>query len=269
MAIAKMAALGSICYLLIKKERLKTVAHLRFIFGNEWTDKKIAYTAWRIFINLGKNATDVIRLKKCEDAFFKKKVAADGWKYFETAYKREKGVICLSCHIGAFELLHHYMAWRGYPICVTGTRIYDPRLNDLIVANRLGERISYVERGENSGRQIIRNLREGNLFGVLIDQDAPVEGIFAPFLGHPAFTPSTPVKIAMKTGAAIVPFVIRMQKDRKHQITIEPEIELVAAGDPEKDLLENVTRCNDVISKWIRETPDQWVWMHERWKTKP
>jgi KDO2-lipid IV(A) lauroyltransferase len=137
-----------------------------------------------------------------------------------------------------------------------------------VVKNRLGERISYVERGENSAKAILRHLKNGNLFGALIDQDTNVSGVFAPFLGLPAFTPSAPIKIAMKNRSPVIPFLITLTPDNKHSITIEPEIIMADTGNKEKDIVENVTRCNNIISRWITQTPEQWVWMHERWNTQ-
>ncbi len=255
-------------YYFAPKERKKTVKNLKKIFGNKWSEKEIHDTSKKVFINLGRNIVDIIKLKKNTDAFFSTQIKCTGWENFEKAHSKKKGVICLACHMGAFELLPHYMAWKGYPICVTGTKIYDPKLNKLIIENRLGDNITYVERGKDSGREIIRHLVNGNLFGVLIDQDTKVDGVFAPFLGKEAFTPSAPIKLAMRTKSAIVPLVIKTDKNNFHHITIEKEIELVNTGNTKEDVIENTTRCNNVISKWIEETPEQWVWMHNRWKTK-
>jgi KDO2-lipid IV(A) lauroyltransferase len=267
--IPLMGSLGILCYYIIGKHRRKTIRQLSSIFGKDWSEAKVKSTARAVFRNLGRNAADVIRFKTLDnDRFFRDHVKCRGWKYFEAAHRKGKGVVCLSCHIGAFELQHHFMAWKGYPVCVIGTPLYDPRLNRLLIDSRSGNNISYVERGKDSGRAIIRYLRQGNLFGVLIDQDTKVEGVFAPFLGQEAYTPSTPVKLSMKTGAPIVPFAIRMDHTCNHTITIGREIELVDTHHPDQDLVENVSRCNQVISNWIRETPEQWVWMHRRWKTK-
>lgn len=268
-AIRSLGCMGTLCYYLIASERKKVLRHLEWIFGEKWQREKIKKTGRAVFANLGRNMVDVIQYKtKGSDSFFNQHVRLEGWENFEEAHKKGKGVVCLANHIGAFEILHHFLAWKGYSVCVTGTQIYDPRLNRLLVENRSGPNIVYVERGTDSAREIIRFLREGKLFGVLLDQDTKVEGVFAPFLGKIAYTPSAPVKLAMKTGAAIVPFVIRIMTDFKHKITIAPEIQLEDTNRFEQDLVANVTKCNDVISGWICETPDQWVWMHERWKTK-
>ena len=267
--IPLLGTLGILCYYIIGKERKKTLRHLNFIYGNDWPESKIKATARAVFRNLGRNAADVLRFKEQDmDQFFRNHVECRGWEHFEAAHQKGKGVVCLTCHMGAFELLLHFMAWKGYPACITGTPLYDPRLNRLLIEGRTGKDICYVERGTDSGREIIRYLRRGDLFGVLIDQDTDVEGIFAPFLGKESYTPSAPVKLSMKIGAPIVPFVIRMDRKCKHTITIEREIDLKDTGHPDHDLVENVTRCNQVISNWIRETPEQWVWMHRRWKTK-
>lgn len=264
--LAKFARIG---FFLAGSERRKTTRNLRYIYGTAWSEKRIQRTAMESFENLGRNLADVIIFRHLgPERFFSQHVECKGWENFKRPHARGRGVVCLASHRGAFELLHHHMAWRGYPICVTGSPIYDPRLNRLVVENRSGERIHYVERGNSSAREILRFLKDGNLFGVLLDQDTKVDGVFAPFMGKPAFTPSAPVRLAMKTGAAIVPFAIELTGEKKQVITVEPEIEMVETGGFERDLIENVTRCNAVISRWIDSRPNQWVWMHERWKTR-
>jgi KDO2-lipid IV(A) lauroyltransferase len=269
LAMGFLAKLARIGFFLAASERRKTERNLRFIYGGQWDEEKIQRTASAVFENLGRNLADVILFRRFgPERFFAEHSVCNGWENLVVAHKRGKGVVCLASHRGAFELLQHYLAFRGYPVCVVGSPLYDPRINRLVVSNRIGERIHYVERGNAPAREIVRFLRRGDLFGVLLDQDTKVKGVFAPFLGKPAFTPSTPVVLAMKTGAAIVPFAIELSSDRKQIITVEPEIKLADTGDFDRDLVENVTRCNAVISNWINALPEQWVWMHERWKTK-
>jgi KDO2-lipid IV(A) lauroyltransferase len=112
-------------------------------------------------------------------------------------------------------------------------------------------------------------LRQGKIFGVLVDQDTNVEGVFADFLGRMAFTPSGAVRFAMKFDIPIFVFItVRMPGD-KHHVYISDELAYLDTGDFEADLALNMQRINDIICSHIRKHPEQWVWMHERWKTRP
>ncbi|OQX84966.1 hypothetical protein B6D60_08535, partial [candidate division KSB1 bacterium 4484_87] len=119
-------------------------------------------------------------------------------------------------------------------------------------------------------RAIIRVLRQNEIIGILIDQDTrKVDGVFVDFLGYSAYTPVGPIVLAMKTGAAIVPMAVHLKKNGRHFIEIIPALDLKFTGDPETDRIENTKLCNDALSRFILKRPTQWVWMHERWKTKP
>ena len=112
-------------------------------------------------------------------------------------------------------------------------------------------------------------LREGRMMGVLVDQDTNVEGVFADFLGRPAFTPSSAIKFAMKFNIPIIVSVAARLRGDKHHVFISPQIECADTGNFEDDLVATTQKVNGVISDYIRKFPEQWVWMHERWKTKP
>jgi len=166
-------------------------------------------------------------------------------------------------------LLGAFLAIKGYPVNVVGAPIYDPRLDALVVKNRLSSGMNYIARGDAT-REIIRVLRRNELIGILIDQDTrKVDGVFVDFLGHPAYTPLGPVVLAMKTGAAIVPMAVHLKKNGRHSIDVRPALDMKFTGDLENDRIENTKLCNDVLTDFIRRHPTQWVWMHERWKTKP
>jgi KDO2-lipid IV(A) lauroyltransferase len=125
-----------------------------------------------------------------------------------------------------------------------------------------------MERSE-SPRKIIRWLSDGFAFGVLIDQDTRVDGVFAPFLGLPAYTPSAPIRMAMKLKVPVVVATTVRQPDDTHYCFISKTLDLADSGNFDRDLVTNVTMANDLICKTITAYPDQWVWMHRRWKTKP
>ncbi len=114
-------------------------------------------------------------------------------------------------------------------------------------------------------------LKRGDAVGILIDQNTFREaGVFAPFFGIPACTTTGLATIALRTGAAIVPGVLIWDEHlRKHRLRFEPPVALVQTGNKQEDILTNTTRCNQVLEELVRKHPDQWLWVHRRWKTRP
>ena len=116
---------------------------------------------------------------------------------------------------------------------------------------------------------MLKTLKTGGMVVILIDQDTKVKSRFINFLGKPASTPIGGTIMAQKTGAAVVPIFITLQPDYSQLIRIYPEVKMECTGDPEKDLLVNTQNISNATEMVILQNPSQWVWMHERWKTRP
>jgi KDO2-lipid IV(A) lauroyltransferase len=164
-------------------------------------------------------------------------------------------------------MLLHYFASRGFGCFAIGRELYDKRIDALVRKQRSGENIVYLHRTENL-RKFLKLLGEGRLFGVLIDQDTRVDGVFAHFLGRLAYTPSGTVKLAMRMNLPVFVVTTARQKDDTHRIFVR-EVKLVSGGKSDGDLVRNVERINAVIGETIKAYPDQWVWMHRRWRHTP
>lgn len=257
-----------LCYYVIADARDKTIRHLTLAFGKEKNAKQIKQMARDVFRNLGRNAVDMFRLKKIVGTDPDRYVTCHGLEHLDRALAKAKGVVVITGHLGCWELLAGYVAAKGYSSSVVGTPLYDPRLDKMLVDNRTSVKLKNIVRSSGV-REILRTLRKGEIVGILIDQDTRVDGIFVDFLGIPAYTPVGPVVLAMRTGAAIVPMAIHIEKDNKHIIEVESGIELEISGDESKDRLINTIKCSNVIERFLLKNPTQWVWMHERWKRKP
>ena len=266
-AFGFLKAVGWLVYVSIPRFRNKTIENLRIAFGGEKEDAEIKRMARRVFLNLGRNAADAIRLQKFTPHNIDRYVKAIGLENMDRALKKGKGVLAITGHIGNWELLGAYLALKGYPLNVVGAKLYDHRLNKIIVENREKAGLRNITRGSGT-REILRALKRGEVVGILIDQDTRVEGTFVDFFGRKAFTPIGPVLLAMKTGAPLIPLAIHIKEDNTHLITVEEELSLEFTGDPESDLIVNTQRCTHEIEKFIRRDPTQWVWMHDRWKTR-
>jgi KDO2-lipid IV(A) lauroyltransferase len=268
-AIALGDFLGKFAYFLIGGARRKTQHNLKLAFSEEMDAKKLKRLARQVFENVGKNVADAIRLKKMKWKDIEKITEIEGLEYFDQAYRAGKGVIGFTGHIGNFELMAAYFSLRGYKLSVVGREVYDPRLDRLLVENR--ESVGLENIPSSVGiKPILKVLRAGKFLGVLADQDSSrVRGVFVNFFGRPARTPVGPTLLAYKTGSPIVPIAIVRIDSNRYKIIVRPPVDLVFSDDREKDIIDVTQRCTQVLESIILEYPDQWLWMHNRWKSKP
>jgi KDO2-lipid IV(A) lauroyltransferase len=268
-AISLAGFLGRLSYFLISPARRKTNENLKLSFGNEKTGKQLRKIAVQVFVNLGKNVVDAVRLKKMKWDDVDKITEIEGLEYFDTAYRAGKGVIGFTGHIGNFELMAAYFSLRGYKLSVIGREVYDPRLDRLLVENR--ESVGLKNISSFAGvKPLLRVLKKGEFLGILADQDSSrIRGIFVDFFGRPARTPVGPVLLAYKTGSPIVPMAIVRKGKNRYKIIVKPPVELACSDNQEKDITDTLQRSTDALASIIRQYPDQWLWMHDRWKSRP
>jgi KDO2-lipid IV(A) lauroyltransferase len=261
--------LGKVAFAFAGRFRDLTVAHLGLAYGREKTASEIYALARQSFVALGKNAGDIFRSMNVKTlADLEKFLTTTGLEHFEKANARGKGVIFLTCHLGAFDLQVTSMALRGFQPNIIGTTLKDPRLNDLLVNYRNAYGAIAIERGKETFR-LIKALKQGGAVAILIDQDTKVKSVFVDFFCMKASTPVGAAVLALKTGAAIVPTTIHLGKDNKQHMEIFPELEVTKTGNEEEDIITNTQRFTRFIEEQIRKHPEQWLWMHERWKTRP
>jgi KDO2-lipid IV(A) lauroyltransferase len=267
MGLALFGFLGTLFYRLPTKDRQWCRDHLRFVFGTGRADGEINRMAEGVYKNLGKNLFDALYLSSKNKEQLDKLVQSDDLSSVWKAYNAKKGVLTITAHTGCFEMLLHYFAAQGFACFAIGRELYDKRIDDLVKRQRSGENIVYLHRSENL-RRFLKLLAEGRLFGVLLDQDTNVDGVFAHFLGKPAYTPCGTVKLAMRQRLPV--FVITTARDKgdRHRIFVK-EIPMESGGLFETDLVNNIEKVNEAISATIFAYPEQWVWMHRRWNRKP
>ncbi|NJN42423.1 MAG: lysophospholipid acyltransferase family protein [Flammeovirgaceae bacterium] len=260
--------LGWLAGILLKKYRHMAIDHLTIAFGNEKSTKEIERIAIEVFVMLGKNGGDVLRASKIDslDAL-NEFVIMKGFENYENAAKRGKGVIFIACHLGAYEFQITSMALRKLNFMVIGTPLKDKRLNDLMWKHRNRNGTNYVER-DKANFAMLKVLKAGGSVALLIDQDTKVKSTFVDFFGMPAATPLGAAMLAAKTGAAVMHAFSHLGDDGMQHIEILPEITLRNTGNEEEDIQFNTQVFSNFIEERIRKYPEQWVWMHERWKTK-
>jgi KDO2-lipid IV(A) lauroyltransferase len=255
--------IGAAAHTLFRKSRRIALANLALVYGSEKPDKDIRRIARAAFVNMGRFAYDVARLRKENPESIKRIVAITGQHNLDNALARGKGVIALTGHIGNWELMGAYLSMMGYPINVLATKLKDSRLNNLLIGIRQSAGVIVIERSRGL-RQAFRCLKKGEVLGVLIDQDTSVESVVVDFLGEPAKTAVGPVKLAARTGAPIVPMAMLMTDNGNYRLEVKSPIAINGDG---SSLEEDVERCSKALEGFIQEEPSQWIWIHKRWKS--
>ena len=257
---------GKIVYMLLGRYRRLTLRHLRIAFKGSITQKQIRKTAQSVFMNLGMGLAEILTLPK-----IKKKldriIDIEGIEKIDKALSGGRGVIVLSAHFGNWELISMYFASKGYPSNIVATPIYYEKYNEWVsfLRNSMGVKVVYRT---DSPRKLIRLLKEGQLLGIVADQDIDsLDGVFIDFFGKKTYTPSGPVKLAQLVGVPIIPMLI-VRHGFRHKIYVEDPILVDNISDSDW-VVTYTQKWSNVIESYIRKYPEQWVWMHKRWKTKP
>lgn len=261
---------GRLVFFLAVGERRKTIKNLHLAYGGKWTEKEIKRVALNVLKKMGQNLFEVLRWRNWSPKKLISLVArTNGMENMEKALKRGKGVLAVTAHLGNWEILT-CVAGFHFPgkMTVVARQLYDPRFDRLITDFRRSQGVEVVQRGL-ALRGMLSALKQNHIVAVLCDQDTGRDGVFVPFFGVEAWTQSGPARIAYKTGAALIPSFVVRGGDGQYEVHVEKEIEVPHTGNEEKDILETVRRYTGIIETFVRAYPDQWVWMHERWKTRP
>ena len=197
-------------------------------------------------------------------------VSCEGLGNYEAALAKGRGVIFLTAHLGAWELGAFAHGLKGYRLHVVYRALDNPLLNRLVNHYRSLCGNPLIEKRE-SARSVLAALARNETVGILADQNTlPEEGVFVNFFGVPACMTAGVARIALHSGAAVVPaFCIWDSRERRFRVLYEPALEFTVTGDSERDMQSATQQMADVIVKYVRRYPDQWLWIHRRWKTRP
>ncbi len=265
--LAMFAATGLLAARCFPRDRRRAVDNLGLAFLDAPAPIRQALAS-ATFKAFGRNVYEFLRL----DGASKERVVArvervEGLEHLTGAVRRGKGVLVITGHIGCWELVPAYFAATGYAVTVVGRRMRVERLNRRLVDIRRRLGVQTLDRDDNP-RPMIEILRRGDPIGVLIDQHTSVAGVWVPFFGRPAYTPTAVAKLALATGAAIVPMAIFMNARGRHVIHVQPEIDVARLGDGDRETTVRAitAACSLALERLIRIDPKQWVWFHERWR---
>lgn len=197
-------------------------------------------------------------------------IRTEGVENYLRARDKGKGVLVLTGHLGAWELSSFYHSLMGHPMGMVIRRLDNRRLDDFVNGIRCmhGNRVLHKD---DFARGLLKAMHAGETVGILMDTNmTPPQGVFVDFFGRKACTGSGLARVALKTGAAVLPgFLVWEPTEMRYVLHFGEELEFARTGDAEAEILAATQQCNDVLERWIRRYPDQWLWIHRRWKTRP
>jgi KDO2-lipid IV(A) lauroyltransferase len=222
-----------------------------------------------VFRNLGWQMVEFCRLPGYTADNTRGWIRTEGLEHFLSAKAQGRGVLVLTGHLGAWELSSFYHSLMGHPMGMVIRRL-DNRLLDAYVNSIRCLHGNHVLHKDDFARGLLHCMRAGETVGILMDTNmTPPQGVFVRFFGVTACTASGLARVALKTGAAVLPgFLLWEPVERQYVLHFGPELTFSASGDREADILAATQQCNDVLESWIRRYPDQWLWIHRRWKTR-
>ena len=223
-----------------------------------------------VFTSLGRQLGEVCLFPRYTRQNVNKVVVYDGFENFERALARGKGVLFLTAHLGGWELSSFSHSLQGYPLHIVIRPLDNLYLDRLIREYRTMHGNSTVDK-DDFVRGLLAAMKNGETVGILMDTNmTPPQGVFVDFFGVPACTASGMARIALRTDAAVVPgFTVWDPALGKYRLRFDPAVNLIRTGNDEADVLANTAQFTKVIEDYVRRYPDQWLWVHRRWKTRP
>jgi Kdo2-lipid IVA lauroyltransferase/acyltransferase len=260
--------MGLIWYKIDKRHRNVVLKNINFAYPGQFTDSQAQRFVKKNFQHTASILFEVIWSYSKHKDYLLEYFCVRGVEHIENAMKKGKGVLCLTCHMGNFELLIAGFAKVGInPYGLYRKLDFNP-LERLMLEMRQRFGVTMIPLRKASNK-IDKILSDGGVVGTLLDQNVDwYKGVFVDFFGRPACTNSGFAKLVLKTKASVVPAFI-MKKDGKYIMQFLPQIPLQASGDTIKDIENNTQNYVSAIESMVRQCPEQYFWVHNRWKTKP
>jgi KDO2-lipid IV(A) lauroyltransferase len=223
-----------------------------------------------VYRSLGRLLAECARFPRLTPENIRAVVTYEGLEHYQAAVARGRGVLFLTAHLGAWELGAFAHALHGYPIQILYRPLDNPRLDRLVNRYRTLSGNKLLDK-RDSARGILAALSKNETVGILADQNTSLEeGVFVNFFGKPASTTAGIARVALHTGAAVVPaFCVWEETLGRYVIHFEAALELTSTNDRDQDIRAATQQMASVVEQYIRRYPDQWLWIHRRWKTRP
>jgi Kdo2-lipid IVA lauroyltransferase/acyltransferase len=261
-------ALGRLIGALDRRHVAVAEENLRHAFP-DWDPERRLRTARGVYAHFGRMILDILWLRGHSRDEVMSRLEVVGRENVEKAMARGRGAIFVTAHLGNWEVIGLAHGWSFAPISVVARPLDNPALDRRLCAFRAmaGNRVVYKQ---DALKEILRALHAGQGVAFLIDQNVQEkDGIFVDFFGRPAATTTVVAALAVKTGCALVPGHTTIGPDGRYRAVYDPPLEWTPSGDKQADVARITQELTRVIEGWIREHPEQWLWIHRRWKTQP
>ncbi len=259
---------GRLTYILDKGHRRTVQDNLDRAFGDTISAKEKNEISKKVFEHIAVTLFEFMRIPwlKAEDV--DKYYEVEGFGNLEKALAKKRGAIIITAHLGNWEFLGAYFGLAGHPIDEV-VRDPDKKIFEEFVKWVRTRSGNSVIPKRKAMRRLLSTLSKNGLVGILLDQNVTrSEGVFVDFFGAPACTNKGPALLAAASGAAVLP-VFTVRRGGKHRVIFKEEVKLQETGDKDHDVRENTALLTGIIEDMIREYPEQWFWVHRRWKTRP
>ncbi len=259
---------GDIAYALFPGRRRLALANLGHVFP-----ERSAAERRRIYRDscrhLGLVFVELCELLARPLPRFLERITIDGLEHVEAVMATHGRALALSAHLGNWELLSAAHRLSPYHLAVVIRPLDSPALNALADAVRNKTGVELIDK-RRALRPVLSALGQGRIVGILLDQNASRrEGVFVPFFGRPASTSRSIALLAVRTGTPVLPIFARRERAGRHRVMVLPPLAPPQTNDTEAAVVELTARCTSTIEAAIRQTPEQWLWMHNRWRTQP
>ncbi|MDR1434501.1 lysophospholipid acyltransferase family protein [Candidatus Endomicrobiellum devescovinae] len=236
----------------------------------EKSNEDIKRMVKKIFSLEARNFFELANFPRMNSKFMRSIAFVEKLDHIQESLKNGKGILFASAHTGNWEITAAIMAEMGIPVNVVAKKIYIDGLNDMLVEYRKNKNIKVILReAPDSGIKLLRALKRGETIAMLIDQDVDVAGVFVNFFGQKAWTPSGLAVLALKTEADVYVAFDQRIDEYKHKTVVNGPISFTKTDDFEKDVEKLTQDITSILEEHIKRYPEQWVWFHDRWKTKP
>ena len=262
-------ALGQLVYRLYGRLRRVGMRNLELAYP-EMPVKQRRWILRGVYTTLGRQLADFCRVPRLNRDNISELAVYEGFENFEAARQRGKGVLFLTAHLGGWELGSIVHAIYGNPLQVVVRPLDNPYLNALVHRYRTMHGNTTFEK-QDFARGLLSAMKAGGTVGLLMDTNmTPPQGVFVDFFGVPACTASGIARVALHTDASVVPaFTLWDEALRRYRVYFDTPVTLVRTTDAEADIVTNTALLTKVLEKFVRRYPEQWLWVHRRWKTRP
>jgi KDO2-lipid IV(A) lauroyltransferase len=263
------AGIGAAAWTLLGRLRRVGLHNLELAFP-EKTEAERKAILRGVYRSLGWQIGEFCKMRGYTAEQASKFIRYDGLEHYLAAREKGCGVLVLTGHLGAWELSSFYHSLMGYPMSLVIRRLDNPLVDAFV--NRIrclhGNRVIHKD---DFARGLLTSMQRGETVGILMDTNmTPPQGVFVPYFGMEACTASGMARVALHSGAAVLPgFLLWEAAEQRYVLRFGEELELIRTGDGARDIVANTALFTATIEAYVRRYPEQWLWVHRRWKTRP